>query len=366
MKTKLLAIALAATGILSAASLRRLDGSRIDTAEAEAFAKKTLAEQHVTGAQIAVVNDGKLAWSFVYGRATVEPDQPMRPDMAMWAASITKSIFATYVMHLVETEHFDLDKPIWEDVTPRMFLSHTSGLLNFAQMEPDQKPHTHFKPGTLFNYSGEGFNMVQRHIEEQKHRDLQALMDEAFFRPLGMTHTAMVFRPEFEGRTADRFNRQEKFIAKTRRGPVRAAGSMTSTAEDLAHFTEALFAGRVINPDTMREMLKPVCFIKTKSQFGSKPEDTDGVEGPAAGLAYGTGWGLLTKTKFGPAFFKEGHGDGTENYLICFERSRSCMIVLTNSDNGEMAFRPLFEKILGDTVTPWEWEGYTPATRAPE
>jgi hypothetical protein len=35
------------------------------------------------------------------------------------------------------------------------------------------------------------------------------------------------------------------------------------------------------------------------------------------------------------------------------------MILLTNSDNGELAFRPLLEKILGDTVTPWEWEGYT-------
>jgi len=35
------------------------------------------------------------------------------------------------------------------------------------------------------------------------------------------------------------------------------------------------------------------------------------------------------------------------------------MIVLTNSDNGELAFRALFQTILGDTVTPWEWEGYT-------
>jgi len=35
------------------------------------------------------------------------------------------------------------------------------------------------------------------------------------------------------------------------------------------------------------------------------------------------------------------------------------MILLTNSDNGELAFQPLLEHILGDTVTPWEWEGYT-------
>jgi hypothetical protein len=37
------------------------------------------------------------------------------------------------------------------------------------------------------------------------------------------------------------------------------------------------------------------------------------------------------------------------------------MAILTNSDNGELAFRPLLETILGATVIPWEWEGYTPA-----
>ena len=36
------------------------------------------------------------------------------------------------------------------------------------------------------------------------------------------------------------------------------------------------------------------------------------------------------------------------------------MILLTDSDNGELTFRPLLETIFGDTVTPWEWEGYTP------
>ena len=55
------------------------------------------------------------------------------------------------------------------------------------------------------------------------------------------------------------------------------------------------------------------------------------------------------------------HGDGAQNYMICFERRQTCMILLTNSDNGELAFRPLLETIIGDTVTPWEWEGYTRA-----
>jgi hypothetical protein len=34
------------------------------------------------------------------------------------------------------------------------------------------------------------------------------------------------------------------------------------------------------------------------------------------------------------------------------------MILLTNSDNGERAFRALLEKIFGDSVTRWKWEGY--------
>ena len=107
-------------------------------------------------------------------------------------------------------------------------------------------------------------------------------------------------------------------------------------------------------------MLKPVFRIKSLHEFPLAANEAEGKEAENVGLAYGVGWGLLTHTKYGPAFFKEGHGDGAQNYMICFEKKQSCMIVLTNSDNGELAFRALFEKILGDDVTPWEWEGYTP------
>jgi hypothetical protein len=37
------------------------------------------------------------------------------------------------------------------------------------------------------------------------------------------------------------------------------------------------------------------------------------------------------------------------------ERSEACMIILTNSDKGELAFRPRLETVIGDTVTQWEW-----------
>jgi CubicO group peptidase (beta-lactamase class C family) len=389
----LIAFAVSAVAVLlqvgssaAPASIRRLDGTRIAVSDASAFAKETLARARVTGAQIAVLDEGRLAWSEAFGHRVREDGLPMARDTVIWAASITKGVFGTYVMRLVEQENFALDTPVirllpqpldsfepyretavelvkdpaWPTVTPRMLLSHTSGLSNFAFLEPDEKMHLHFKPGTKYSYSGEGFNLLQFVIEQRKGQPLDRLMQGALFGPLGMTRTGMVHRAEFADNVADRYDADERFRAKTRRSPGRAAGSMATTADDLARFAAALFDGRILGKRATRAMLSPWIAIRTLHQFPLDANEPEGAEAGRVGLAYGGGWGLLTKTPFGPAFFKEGHGDGAQNYMICFERRRQCMIILTNSDNGEAAFRPLLERILGNTVTPWEWEGYTP------
>jgi len=363
-----------------------LDGSSISIAYADSFARKTLEAAHVTGAQIVVIDRGRLAWSAAYGLRRRQPELPMDRETTLWAASITKGVFATYVMQLVERGEFNLDTPIatqlarplnsydayketaseivkdpaWPTVTPRMLLAHTSGLANFAFIEPDKKMHFQFKPGTQFRYSGEGINLVQFVIEQKKGKSLDSLMNDAIFAPLEMRRTGIIYRKEFEANVADRYDTAENFISQTKRFPARAAGSMTTGAEDLARFVSALFGDRIIKPATRVEMLRPYLMIKSVHEFGP-PDEGEGMEAVQVGLGYGMGWGLLTKTPFGPAFFKEGHGDGAQNYMICFERRQVCMILLTNSDNGELAFRPLLETILGDTVTPWEWEGYTPS-----
>ncbi len=367
-------------------SIRRLDGSRISIADADAFARKTLAAAHVTGAQVAVMDKGRLVWSGAFGLRRRDPALPMDHETTTWAASITKSVFSTYVMQLVERGEFDLDAPIasqlpkrldeyepyresaseivrdpaWQSVTPRMLLAHSSGLLNFATIEPGKKMRLHFKPGTQFQYSGEGINLVQFVIEQKKHETLDKLLQDALFTPLGMARTGIIYRKDFEADVADRYDFAENFRSQTRRFPARAAGSMTTSADDLARFFTAFFAGQIVKPSTRTAMFRPYLRINSLHQFPLHPNEGLGQEAVRAGLAYGIGWGLLTKTRFGPAFFKEGHGDGAQNYVICFERRKTCMIILTNSDNGELAFRPLLETILGDTVTPWEWEGYTP------
>jgi len=367
------------------ASIRRLDGTTITIAQAEAFARKTLEEAHVTGAQIAVIDRGRLVWSAAFGLRRIDPKLPIDDETNTWAASITKGVFSTYVMQLVEQRQLSLDTPVaqqlprplndydayresatelvldaaWPLVTPRMLLAHTSGLANFAFIEPDKKMHLHFKPGTQYRYSGEGINLVQFVIEQRQGHRLDQLMQDALFTPLGMTRTGMIYRTEFAADVADRYGADQQFISQTKRFPARAAGSMTATADDLARFAAALFSGKILKPATRKAMLSPYIRVRSLHQFAIAANEPQGTEAAAVDLAYGVGWGLLLHTRFGPAFFKEGHGDGAQNYMICFVRPQACMIVLTNSDNGELTFQPLFETILGDTVTPWEWEGYT-------
>ena len=367
-------------------SIQRLDGTHISCASAEAFARQTLTAQHVTGAQIVVMDQGRLVWSTAIGLRRKEPPLPMDRETTTWAASITKSVFSTYVMQLVERGEFSLDAPVvqllphpldtyepykdkakdlladprWAKVTPRMLLSHSSGLQNFAEIEPDKKMHLHFDPGTNFLYSGEGINLVQFVIEQMKGKPLDHLMQDAIFTPLNMKRTGIIYRSDFADDVADRYDLNEVFRSQTKRYPSRGAGSMTTSAEDLARFLSALFGNKLVKPTTRAEMWKPALQLRSLHEFPLKQSEEQGTEAATVGLAYGVGWGLLTKTPFGPAVFKEGHGDGAQNYVICFERRQTCMILLTNSDNGELAFRPLLEQILGDTVTPWEWEGYTP------
>ena len=81
-------------------------------------------------------------------------------------------------------------------------------------------------------------------------------------------------------------------------------------------------------------------------------------------LSYGLGWGLL-ETPHGRAFFKEGHDEGWENYMIAFDDSKTAIILMTNSANGESIFKSLLAELIGDVYTPWRWEGYVPYDAKP-
>jgi hypothetical protein len=71
-------------------------------------------------------------------------------------------------------------------------------------------------------------------------------------------------------------------------------------------------------------------------------------------------------TPVGKAFFKEGHDDGWQHYTVVFDDRGIGIVIMSNSNNAEGIFQELLERLIKNTYTPIEWEGYTPyALRTP-
>ncbi|HXW89220.1 MAG TPA: serine hydrolase, partial [Terriglobales bacterium] len=366
-------------------AIKRLDGSTITTAEVDETVERLMKAAEVTGTGIAILNNEKITYLKAYGFRDKEKNFPLTVDSVMSAASFTKVAFAYLVMQLVDEGLLNLDKPVYQylpkplleypnyadlandprykQITARMLLDHTSGFANWRGYEDDHKLRIHFTPGTRFAYSGEGIVLLQLVVETITQKPLEELMQQQVFRPLGMHRTGMVWSDKFESDYANGYDEYGRSLGPQRRTTADAAGSMQTTVSDFARFMKAVMAGTGLRPETRQQMLSSQIAITSKHGFPTLSEETTD-QNKAIHLSYGLGWGLYW-TPNGEAFFKEGHDVGWRNYSVCFDRSKTGIVIMTNSGNGEGIFKDLLETLLKDTYTPIEWEGYTPYDKLP-
>jgi CubicO group peptidase (beta-lactamase class C family) len=362
----------------------RLDGSEISPGQIDATITRLMQAAHVTGVGVAIINHGKLAFIRTYGFRDPEKHLPLTPDSVMTAASLTKAAFATLVMQLVQEHIIDLDKPVYQylpkplpeypaykdlaadprynRITLRMLLSHTSGFPNWRRFMEDRKLRIYFTPGSRFAYSGEGIALAQLVIETVANKPVDDLMNARIFQPLGMTRTSMIWEKRFESDYANGYDEQGKSLGPERRQRADAAGSMQTTLRDFARFARAVLNGELLDRETREQMLRPQIQILSKHEFPTLSTETT-TENQAIHLSYGLGWGLYS-SPYGEAFFKEGHWDGWRSYVVCFDKPKSGMLIMTNSSNGEDIYSGLLEELLGDTFTPLAWEGFKPSANA--
>ena len=346
----------------------------------DAEMRRLMSAAKTPGLALAIIENGKVSYSKAYGYANVAQQQPLRTDTIMYAASLTKAVFAYTVMQLAdegllsldatlpqllkkplpEYPHYaDLqDDPRWRQLTPRMLLSHTSGLLNYRAINDNHKLDFKFPPGTRYVYSGEGLNILQLVVEEITGTPLQTLMQQRVFDRFGMRDTSMVWRDDFDGRTTTHYAEDGTAIAHKHRNSARAAGSMDTTLNDYAAFMAGVLRGDGLSQQAQQEMLSPQMAIVSPQQFPSHwPGETTLWRG--IDLSIGLGW-VLYRSPLGPAFFKEGHDDGTNNFALGFARQRNGIVMLSNSSNAERMFFPAVEYIYGKTCLPWFWMNYIP------
>ena len=124
----------------------------------------------VPGVSIAVLRNGKTAWIGSYG--SDKATQQAVTDRTLFnAASLSKTVFASTVLRLVDQGKIDLDAPLThyvrdrpshdprlDEATVRIALSHRTGFPN-RRTDAKDELEIYFDPGSRFSYSGEGMGL---------------------------------------------------------------------------------------------------------------------------------------------------------------------------------------------------------------
>jgi len=375
----------ASSAVGQRATVTRLDGSKISAAEIDGTVTRLMKAAEVTGVEIAILNQGKIAYLKAYGVRDKDKNLPLTVDSVMSAASLSKVAFTYTVLQLVDEGVLDLDKPVYlylpqplpdypnyadlandpryKRITARMLLSHTSGFANWRWFEDDRKLRIHFEPGSRYAYSGEGIALLQLVVETVTSKPLEELMQRRLFQPLGMTRTSMVWQDRFDGDYANGYDEYGRSLGPLKQHKAGAAGSMSTTTADFARFMQAVLQGRLLHPETREQMLSPQIQIVSKHMFPTLSEESTD-ENKTIRLSGGLGWTLYW-TPYGEAFTKGGHDDGWRHYTVCFDKPKTGLVIMTNSGNGEGIFAYLQEALLRNAYSPVAWENYTPYDKLP-
>lgn len=340
-----------------------------------------MAAAHANGMAVAVIDGGKVVYVRAFGRRN-EAGEPLREDTVMVAASLTKPVFAYLVMQLADEGRIDLDAPIarylgqpltsypkqrpypawsdladderWRAITPRMLLSHRSGLPNLPALELGGKLRLHFDPGARFAYSGAGISLLQFVLERGLGLDVDAELRRRVFQRFDMRRTGLTWQPGSADNQADGYTSTGDLRLHPHRVRAAAASSMDTTIEDYARFVAGLVRGDGLSPAMRKAMTTPQGAITTASQFPTFQAELPSQQ-RRADLAAGLGLVLFDGPQ-GPGFFKGGHEDYAGNMWVCIARSARCAVLLSNDVRSETAFPGIVAAILGETDAPWRWE----------
>lgn len=228
------------------------------------------------------LHDNGKTFSTVRIQSDIPEDQrqftgTVRDDQMFQAASLSKVVFSYIVMKMVDSGEIDLDTPVcnytdidrFEDkemaskLTPRMVLSHTSGLYNWADSpSSDSWPTStitfHFPVDSCYGYSGEAFAFLQRAVEQIRGASLNDIATKEVFEPFDMPLSYYTWRPEYDSLVVCGFN--VKGENRGRRETLRANCAYTlrtSSKEYMNFLVHAVMNGEGLTPETYKEWLTP-------------------------------------------------------------------------------------------------------------
>ena len=251
-----------------------------------------------------VLADGR-AIGLATGMSDTARRVAMTPDHLLLAGSVGKTYAAAVALQLVQEGRLELDAPVsrylgeepWfarlpngADITVRMLMNHTSGIVRYefderflADLVKD--PYRTWTPadrvaylvgatppfaaGQGWEYSDTNYILLGAIIERLTGQPYYAEMRRRLLEPLGLRHTVPSDRPRIAGLSQgyagpeNFFGGWDTMVGADGRlmfNPQMewTGGGVATTALDLARWARALYAGDVLGDETRAQMLRGV------------------------------------------------------------------------------------------------------------
>jgi CubicO group peptidase (beta-lactamase class C family) len=319
---------------------------------------------HVPGVSIAVVDDFKVAWAGGFGVTEFGGSVRVDTTTLFLAGSISKPVFASGALRLVEQGKLSLDTDInatlrsWklpqnrfnetEKVTLRRLLTHTAGLtvwgfpgyrmgtpIPTVQQVLDGTPPANTAavrndtlPGARWLYSGGGITIAQLMTTDVTGEPFPALMKRLVLDPAGMRRSTFE-NPLPASRDAEAASGHERFdtpvTGRYHVYPEMAAAGLWTTAPELARWALDLtrsyngVTGGVLSPAIAREMIS--------RQVQQRPPYGNGY----VGLVVGVG-----SEGDSISFSHGGRDEGFVATFVMWPKLGKGIFVLTNGVSGAL------------------------------
>ncbi len=228
---------------------------------------------------VAVSKNGTILYQRSVGLSDVEGNKRANEQSTYRIGSISKTFTAVLVMRAVEQQLIQLDQTIEgffptiknaNKITIRHLLSHRSGIHNFtddkdfltwntqpqsekAMMERLSQLGSDFQPDYKFSYSNSNYVLLTFLLEKVMKDKYPSLLKKFILQPIGLKNTFYGGKINVSKNESKSYTYRDgwKAESETDMSIPLGAGAIVSNPADIILFSEALFNGKIIQPESL-------------------------------------------------------------------------------------------------------------------
>src|SRR3989339_793869 len=252
-----------------------------DKAKLEKFFDVLQANNKFMGS-VALSKNGEIIYSRAVGFADVENQMKAEVDSKFRIGSISKTFTSVLVMKGVEERRIDLEQTI-DKFFPTIknsskikighLLYHRSGIHNFtndkeyltwntiAKTEKEMveiitNAGSDFEPDTKAEYSNSNFVLLTFILEKAFKKSYSEILTKYIIKPLELKNTYLGAKINSSNNEclSYRFAGKWEKMPETDISIPLGAGGIVSTTSDLVKFSDALFGGKLLKPESLKKM----------------------------------------------------------------------------------------------------------------